>query len=205
MPIRQRLECPCPTHYGKEQIWEDNIRLEMLACKRQAGFALTAVEDAEEAHRKARYDCYAGSPEQTARRYKQDLEGADLRFRQSRSFKDEMTAPPLSRRQRNDLWLLRWLYPPLNKKSPRDRELEAQADATPAIGHPFHDEAPAEDGNFYPHDLRLRPASADEPEFIEFAEVPRYCIYIAGQPPIFTDTPTINSSIDKSGSDPSQP
>ena len=84
MPIRQRLECPCPTRYGKEQIWEDNIRLEMLACKRQAGFALTTVEDAEEAHRKARYDCYAGSPEQTARRYKQDLEGADLRFRQTR-------------------------------------------------------------------------------------------------------------------------
>ena len=43
------------------------------------------------------------------------------------------------------------------------------------------------------------------PEFIEFAEVPRYCIYIAGQPPIFTDTPPINSSIDKSGSDQANP
>ena len=41
------------------------------------------------------------------------------RKRKNRFFKDGMTTP-LSPRQRNDLWLLRWLFPPLNSKSRRD-------------------------------------------------------------------------------------
>ena len=40
----------------------------MLARKREAGIALSTEEDAEEAHRNARFDCYAEGPEQTARR-----------------------------------------------------------------------------------------------------------------------------------------
>jgi hypothetical protein len=192
--IRQRLQCPCPTRYGKEQIWEDYIRLATLAGKREDGVALTTEEDAEEAHRKARFDCYAESPEQTARRYKEGLEAADRRFRKSRFFKDGMAAPPLSRRQRNDLWLLRWLYPLHNSNSRRDPKLEAQAGANVSIGHPFHDEGPAVDGKFYPRDSKLRPASTDDSEFVEFADVPRYCIYIPGQPPIFTDEPPNDKS-----------
>ena len=190
--IRQRLHCPCPTRYGKEQIWEDHIRLATLAGKREDGVALTTEEDAEEAHRKARFDCYAESPEQTARRYKQGLEGADRRFRKSRFFKDGMAAPPLSRRQRNDLWLLRWLYPLHNSNSRRDPKLEAQADANVSIGHPFHDEEA--DGKFYPRDSKLQPASTDDSEFVEFAGVPRYCFHIPGEPPIFTDEPPNDKS-----------
>jgi hypothetical protein len=196
--IGQRLQCPCPSRYGTEQIWEDHFRLATLARKREDGFALTEAEDAEEAHRTARFGCYAEGPEQTERRYRKDLERADKYFRESRFFKDEMPAPPLSRKRRNDLRLLRWLFPPHNSKSHRDPEFEAQADARQAIWHPFHDEKPAADGNYYPRDSKLRPASADEAGFIEYADIPPYCIYIAGQPPIFTFEPPINSSSDKS-------
>ena len=196
--IRRRLQCPCPALYNNEKISEDIIRLAQIARKREARIALRREEDAEEAHRKARLDCYAQGPEQTARRYKEDLDRANLRFRKGRFFKDEMMGPPLSRRQRNDLWLLRWLYPPLDSKSRRDPELGAQADADMPIRHPFHDEEPAADGNWYPQDSKLRPASADEPEFEEFADVPKYCIYKPGQPPIFTDEPPIDPPNDKS-------
>jgi hypothetical protein len=178
-----------PSRYDNKQIWEDRIRLATLARKREDGIALTPDEDAEEAHRNARLGCYADGPEQTARRYRQDLEAADLRFRRSRFFKEGMTAPP-SRKQRNDFRLLRWLYPPHYVKPTHDPEAQAQApsaqteaqaqaeawdEAIRLRGHPFYDEEPGVDGNFHPF------------EFIEFAPGPRYCIAITGQPPIFSD------------------
>jgi hypothetical protein len=184
--IRHRLECPCPTRYEAKHISEDLIRLVTLAHKRNAGFALTAEEDTEEAHRKARYDCYVEGPEQTARHRRQDLQSADNLFRKNRFFKE--ATPPLSRQERNDLRLLRWLYPHHYNNDLRDPEAKAGREATLAYGHPFHDAEPAADGNLYPHDSKLRPASAEESEFIEFADnVPRYCIAISGQPMIFTN------------------
>jgi hypothetical protein len=194
--IRLRLQCPCPALYNNEQISEDLIRLAEIARKREAQIALRPEEDAEEAHRIARLDCYAQGPEQTARRNLEDLERADLWFRKCRFFKDGLAARPLSRRQRNDLWLLRWLYPPLDSESRRD--LGAQADANRAIRHPFYDEEPAVDGNWYPRDSKLRPASADEPDFVEFADGPKYCIYKPGRPPFFTDELPIDLPNDKS-------
>jgi hypothetical protein len=196
--ICRRLQCACPTSYCKEHIWEDHIRIDRLAHKREAGIALSRKEDAEEAHRKARFDCYARGPEQTARRYRQELESADRLFRKGCFFKNGMTAP-LLRKQHNDLRLLRWLYPPHNNKSRRDPKLEVQADANMAIAHPFRDEEPAADGNWYPQNSKLRPTSADESEFVEFADVPPYCIYTAGQAPIFTFELPINFLSDKSG------
>ena len=47
----------------------------------------------------------------------------------------------------------------------------------------------------HPQNSKLRP-SPDEPEFVEFADVPRYCIHVPGRPPIFTDEPP--SANDKS-------
>jgi hypothetical protein len=196
--IRQRLECPCPTRYGVKEISEDIIRLETLAGKREVGVALSTEEDAEEAHRMARFDCYVRGPEPTARGYRLDLEGADQRFRKGRFFKVGMTAPP-SRKQRSDLALLRWLYPPNNKSHlSAEAEAQAQADAEPWIRRPFRDEEPAADGNLYPDDSKLRPASADESAFVEYADGPPYCIHIPGQPPIFTYELPINFSSDKS-------
>jgi hypothetical protein len=191
--IRQRHQCPPPKGYGDKEFSDDWIQLETFARKREAGIALSSEEDAEEAHRNARFDCYAEGPEQTARRRRQHLEDADNLFRKNRFFKVGNTAP-LSRQDRNDLWLLRWLYPPLNSKRQLSAEAEAEAlaDSERWIGHPFHDEKPAADSNLYPHDSKLRPAPADEWEFIEYADVPRYCILIPGQPPIFTDEPPID-------------
>jgi hypothetical protein len=75
----------------------------------------------------------------------------------------------------------------------RDPEAEARAraqaedEAVRSPGHPFYDEEPATDGNFYPRGSKLRPAGVDEFEFVEFAHVPRYCILNTGQPPIFSE------------------
>jgi hypothetical protein len=66
-------------------------------------------------------------------------------------------APPLSRKARNDLKLLRWLYP----KPTRDlSQLEGDDRFDPYHDHPFADEMLAPDGNFYPRDSKLRPAGA---------------------------------------------
>ncbi len=173
--IRQRLQCPPPKDdgdkdaiyqrlrgpplmgYGDKEFSEDWIRLETFARKRDAGIALSTEEDAEEAHRNARYDCYAEGPEQTARHRRRHLEAADDLFRRNRLFKVGRTAP-LSRKERNDLWLLRWLYPPLHSKSHLSAEAQAEVDANKAIGHPFGDEKPAADGNLYPHDFKIAAA-----------------------------------------------
>jgi hypothetical protein len=192
--ILERLECPCDTRYGKEQMGEDYTQLRMLADKRENGFALTPDQVAEEAHRMARFACYVNGPQRRARRYREDLEAADLHFRKGRFFK-EWIATPLSPKQRNDLRLLRWLYPPHYSKPADGPEAEAEAraeaeakdEAIRLSGHPFYDEEPATEGNFYPRGSKLRPASVDEFEFIEFAPGPRYCIAITGQPPIFSD------------------
>jgi hypothetical protein len=201
--IRNRLLCPPPHDagyrdairyspskgYGDKEISEDMMRLKLFAHKSEAGIALTTEEDAEEAHRKARFDCYMEGPERTARRLRQHLEDADRLFRKGRFFKVGMT-PPLSRKERIDLWLLRWLYPPLHSKSRLSDEAQAEADANKAIGHPFGDEKPAADGNFYPHHSKLRPANDDEPVIIEeYADIPPHCILTPGQPPVFTFEP----------------
>jgi hypothetical protein len=198
--IPQRLQYPPPNGYGDKEFSEDWIQLETFARKRKAGIALTPEEDAEEAHRNARYDCYAKGPELTARSRQQHLKTANNSFRKGRLFKDQ-TSPPLSRKERNDLWLLRWLYPEPHHKSDLTAEAQAEADANKAIGYPFCDEKPAADGNFYPYDSKLRPASDDEPVILddEDAHVPPNCIYIPGQPPKFTHQPPPNSSSDKSG------
>ena len=198
--IRRRLQSPAPKGYGDEEFLEDLIQLQTFARKRAADIALSTEEDAEEAHRRARFDCYLEGPELTARRYRRALEDADRRFRKGRFFKVGMTAP-LSRKERYDLWRLRWLYPEPHHKSDPTAEAEAPADGERWIGHPFHDEKPAVDGNHYPHDSKLRPANDndDEPFIIEeYAFVPPHCILTPGQPPVFTFEPPSNVSGDKS-------
>ena|ERR1700731_1702575 len=86
-----------------------------------------------------------------------------------------------------------------------EAEAETLADGERWIGHPFYDEKPAGDGNFYPRDSLLRPATADQSEFVEYTDVPRYCFYIPGQPPIFTDEPPIDLLNDKSAPTPTPP
>jgi hypothetical protein len=162
--ILERLQSPCPSRYGQQQFAEDYLQLLVLARKREAGVTLTAEEDYEEAHRLARFDCYKAGPEKTARRYRQDLAQADLLFRKSRFYKDRLAAPP-SRKQRNDLRLLRWLYPPLENKS---RQVLSSNERW--AGHPFYDYEPWPDGNMYP-------------------DIPPYCYCYSGKTPIFSYEP----------------
>jgi hypothetical protein len=197
--IRQRLQCPPPMGYGDKEFSEDWFRLEFFARKREAGIALSTEEDAEEAHRNARFDCYAQGPQQTARRRRRHLQAEDDLFRKNRFFKDP-TPPPLSRKERNELRLLRWLYPPHKIERDRDPEAEARRNAALADGHPFGDEKSAADGNLYPHDSKLRPATADEVIIIEeYADIPPHCILTPGKPPVFTFDPPANFSSDISG------
>jgi hypothetical protein len=158
--IRWRVKCPSHTRYDVEQMREDYSELVALAAKREAGIVLTPEEDAEEAHRKARFDSYLEGPERMARRRRQDLETRDHFFRMNRFF-GAPTPPPLSRKEANDLWLLRWLYP--RRKAADDPEARARVEAELAL--------------LFPADGILE----------EFVDLPPYCICISGQPMIFTD------------------
>jgi hypothetical protein len=146
--IRGRLQVPCPTRYGPKEALEDYRRLLNFYRLRDNKVSLTEVQDAEEAHVKARFDVYAGGPEAVARRRCQALEAAE---RWSR----------LSRKDQNDLRLLRWLYP---KPESDQSQIRIEDDEVTFCHHPFYFEQPASDGNFYPRDSKLRLARiADDP------------------------------------------
>jgi hypothetical protein len=115
-----------------------------------------------------RFDVFSASPESVARRRREALQDAERRFKKSR-LTGEFYAAPLSRKDRNELKLLQWLYPePKRNLSQLDGDwpdgdgldgdrLEVYRD------HPFADQLLAPDGNFYPRDSKLRPAGALTP------------------------------------------
>jgi hypothetical protein len=150
---RVRFQMPCPTKYGNKEADKDCARLIEFAELRENGAALTEAQVAEEAHLRARMDVLSASPESIARRRRAALEEAERRYRSFREF----YAAPLSRKDRDDLRLLRWLYPAEPKRDLSqldDDGLEMYRD------HPFRDELQAPDGNFYPRHSKLRPAGA---------------------------------------------
>lgn len=199
--IVARIECPAPEFYGDVQIWIDSLKLADYACRRQDGIALTAAEDADEAHRRARFDRYVEGPEQIARRYRKKLEKAELNFKNYRLFKDGIYAPPLTRQQRDDLRLLRAVYPPPYSSKPdieteKDRLRREDFDEERARQYPFYNEAPASDGNFYPRVSKLRPA---EPEILdEFVDVPPHSYFKPGVGPVFGYNPNVDPKTDTS-------
>jgi hypothetical protein len=161
--IRRRLQMPCPSKYGNEQAAKDRARLMEFTALRDNQTTLTEAQTAEEAHLRARFDVFAASPESIARRRRQALEDAERRFKKSRSTGD-FPAAPLSRKERSDLKLLRWLYPkPARNLSQLDGDdgLEMYRD------HPFQDAFLAPDGNFYPWHSNLRPAGAADDHLVQ--------------------------------------
>jgi hypothetical protein len=148
--MRRRLQLPCPTKYGNEEAGKDYLRLLQFTSLRDNETALSEAQKAEEAHVKARFDVFAASPESIARRRRQALEDAERQFKRR-------CAPPLSRRERSDLKLLRWLYP---KRLQNLSQLDRDHGFDPYGDHPFVDEFLASDGNFYPRHSKLRPAGA---------------------------------------------
>jgi len=163
--IRQRLQLPCPTQYGNAEAGKDLVKLMHFTSLRDNETALSEAQQDEEAHRKARFDVFNASPESIARRRRQELEDAERRFRGSRLGR-VFYAPPLSRKDRNDLKLLRWLYPKQAHNRPQldDDRLDPHRD------HPFAEELIASDGNFYPQDSKLRPPGPAGDFFIKIGD-----------------------------------
>jgi hypothetical protein len=152
--IRRRLQLPCPSKYGDKEAHADSERLIEFILLRGDKTALTEAQKAEEAHLRARFDMFCASPESIARRRRKALEDADQRFRTSRLF-GESYAPPLSRKERSDLKLLRWLYPEPNRNwSQLDDDDRLRLEMY--LDHPFVDELRAPNGNFYPRHSKLR-------------------------------------------------
>jgi hypothetical protein len=172
--IFARLRCPCPSCYGAMEFREDMSRLDYFWSKRENDIPLTEEEDAEEAHFKARYDSFAEGPEQIARRRRQRLERADQKFRAGRFFK-EPGARVLSRKNRNDLRLLRLLYPaPASVKRDISEGIEDIEDIR-CQDHPFAVEEPDSDGNFYTFDAPLvgmPPFIYSNPGYPPYSELP---------------------------------
>lgn len=170
--VRRRLQVPCPTKYVRDDATKDYVRLIKFTRLRDNNAALTEAQKAEEAHVKARYDVFAASPEMIARRRCKALEDAEWQFKKSR-LTGEFYAARLSRKDRNDLKLLRWLYPKLrpDRSDPEFSDPEFEA-CHPYCDHPFQDEFLAPDGNFYPQDSKLRPAGVADDLLVKVAVGP---------------------------------
>jgi len=121
--IRQSLQCPCPSKYELKHHQGDKERLEILADRRATGTVFTAEEDAEEAHRMARYDSFLDGPEIAALRRLADL-------RESKRAADRGYGPPLPPAQEAALRLLALLNPLPRPPKPDDKTLAE---------HPFAD------------------------------------------------------------------
>src|SRR6185312_4001269 len=65
--IEEKLECPCPSLYGENELNRDEERLEELSRVRQSGRKLSVHEDIEEAWLTARVALWSTVPEWAAR------------------------------------------------------------------------------------------------------------------------------------------
>jgi hypothetical protein len=169
--IRRRLQVPCPTKYGSKEAANDCARLMQFTALRDNKTALTEAQKAEEAHLRARFDVFAASPESIARRRRQALEDTERLFIKSRLTGD-FPAAPLSRKELDELKLLRWLYP-----KPKRNLSQLDGDGCEMYSnHPFADELLAPDGNFYPRHSKLRPAASFRKGMV-YLEGPKARIY----------------------------
>ncbi len=138
-----------------------------FASLREKEIALSKAQKAEEAHLRARMVVLSASPESIARCRHQALQDADQRFRRYRST-GGFPAPPLSRRDRNTLKLLRWPYP-----APKRTPSQLDGDGFDMDrDHPFVDELPAPAGNFYPRHSKFRPAGAADDLLMQTGDGP---------------------------------
>jgi hypothetical protein len=170
--IRRRFQVPCPTKYGDKEAAKDLARLTEFAELRENGVALTEAQQAEEAHLRGRLDVFYSSPEAIARCRRAALEDAERLFIKSRLTGDFPVAP-LSRKERDELELLRRLYP-----KPKRNLSQLDGDGCDEMygNHPFADELLAPDGNFYPPHSKLRPAASFRKGMV-YLEGPKARIY----------------------------
>jgi hypothetical protein len=171
---------------AQDQFQQDQKRLSELAHKRRSKIGLTQEEVAEEAHRMARVDTLIYGAEGEARRRWANLEW-QVRLA-------PVNRPRLQPRATKDLRPLRVLYGPPSAVA---------QDPEQAPDYPLRDAKPANDGNLYPYNSKLRPPPlwidedgveiADQPKV--FHSHPHYYPYTAQRPPPFvppqpqTDSP----------------
>jgi hypothetical protein len=190
--IRRSLEPPPHSKYGmyrrhrsdqpvaQDQFLQDQKRLFALAHKRRSKIGLAQEEVAEEAHRMARVDTLIYGAEGEARSRLAKLE------RQVRLAPGNR--PRLQPRAAKDLRLLRLLY---------GMPSTFAVDPERAPDHLLRDAKPANDGNLYPYNSKLRPPPlwidedgveiADQPKVV-YSD-PHYWPYTAQRPPPFAPPP----------------
>lgn len=134
--ILQRLQCPCPSRYGESQRKADSERLMHFAHQRRAKTIFSEADIAEEAHLRARVDCFDAGPEQAARQRLRDLRD------QERSSGNGL-GRPLTLKEQTDLRVLAMHYPtaPISRYDEKFDEFSY---------HPLRDAPIATDGNLYP-------------------------------------------------------
>jgi len=165
--MRRRVQLPCPTKYGVKEAANDFARLMEFTLLRDNETALTEAQNAAEAHLRLRLDVFNASPEAIARRRRAALQETERLFKKSR-LAGEFYAAPLSRKERNELKLLRWLYP-----EPKRNLSQLDGDGLEIHGyHPFRDELPAQDGNFYPRHSKLQPAGVTDDLLVKTGDGP---------------------------------
>jgi hypothetical protein len=160
--IRRRLQVPCPSKYGNKEVAKDYARLAEFTLLRDNEAVLTEMQKVEEAHRKVRFDVFAHCPERVARCRLAVLEDAERQFKMNRLAGD-FCVPPLSRRDRKELELFRPLYSKSSRNIFQGDSGEVETshnhrDELELSGyHPFKDEWPSSNGNFYPPQSKVRP------------------------------------------------
>ena len=188
--IRRSLEPPPHSKYGRyrhrhprpdqpvaqDQFQQDVTRLFELEHKRRSKIGLTQEEVAEEAHRMARVDTLRYGAEGAARKRLANLERQVMFAARNRR--------RLQPRATKDLRLLRLLY---GMRSTYAEDPEQTPD------HPLRDAKPANNGNLYPYNSKLRPPPlwidedgveiADQPKVV-YSD-PHYWPYTAQRPPPF--------------------
>lgn len=157
--ILHRLQYPCPSKYGRDQWDADGRRLVEFLYRRENNNTLSESEYAEEAHCRARFDCFSAGPESAAQERLYQLLDKE---RVSRS----AFGPPLTWKEQVDLRFLRLLYQQHNRRA----FIQTMFDYEPLRDHPL-----SKDGNLYPADSKLRPLEDGEIAE-EFVDLPPFVI-----------------------------
>lgn len=174
--IRRRLQVPCPTRYSNAEAAKDHCRLGQYVTARDNNAVLTNAQKAEEALVKIRYDVFAYSPESAARNRRKALENAERLFIRSQ-LEETFYAPPLSRREQEDLIFLRRFYPKLDFVSSKDLNPALSQEALERHhdlyrDHPFDDECRAWNGNYYDRNSGLWPLPPTEDDPVPMTDAP---------------------------------
>jgi len=161
--IQLRLQCPCPSDYGKKQRSEDSDRL-FIFWNSARPTQLSARKKARR-RRIAERDLRVSTKDRSAARQRLYALKEKERIARARRLR-------LTRRERTELRFLRLLYPQSPHRDPSSDELHPLLNGP---HYPLRDEPCAQDDKWYRPNSKLRPPKDDEIEE-EFVEIPKSTI-----------------------------